>query len=55
MESHDKKHPFKRYTIGHLIYDAGKILDDDQFHRHAENEIENVSVSNVSHGRQLQI
>ena len=38
-----KKHPFQRYTMAHLMYDPGLILDDDEFHRHAEKEIENVS------------
>ena len=42
MESKDKKHPFKRYTMAHLVYQPSNILDDEQFHRHAEKQIENV-------------
>ena len=42
MDSQFKRHPFKRYTLGHLMYHPGKILDDQQFHRHAERQIENV-------------
>ena len=42
IESKDKKHPFKRYTMAHLLYGAGDILQDEKFHRHAELQIENV-------------